>query len=52
MQVKARFFIPVKTGPETHPASCTMGIGYFPGVKRPGHDVDNPLHLSPRLKKE
>jgi len=23
----------VQTGPEAHPASCTMGTGTFPGVK-------------------
>ena len=28
-----RDFPPVQTGPGAHPASCTMGIGYFPGVK-------------------
>jgi hypothetical protein len=30
-----RDFPPVQTGPEAHPASCTctMGTGYFPGVK-------------------
>jgi hypothetical protein len=28
-----RFFAPVQTGPGTHPASCTMGIMSFPGVK-------------------
>ena len=29
----ARFSAPVQTGPETHPASCTMGTGSFPGVR-------------------
>jgi len=29
----SRFFAPVLTGPEAHPASCTMGTGSFPGVK-------------------
>ena len=29
----ARFSAPVQTGPGAHPASCTMGTGYFPGVK-------------------
>jgi len=24
---------PVQTGPEAHPASCTMGTGSFPGVR-------------------
>ena len=28
-----------------HPASCTMGIGYFPGIKRPGRGADPPPHL-------
>jgi hypothetical protein len=27
----ARFSAPVQTGPEAHPASCTMGTGSFPG---------------------
>jgi len=31
--VEARFSAPVQTGPEAHPASCTMGTGSFPGVK-------------------
>ena len=35
--VGARFFAPVQTGPETHPASCTMGTG---GKVRPGRDAD------------
>jgi len=30
---EARFSAPVQTGPGTHPASCTMGTGSFPGVK-------------------
>ena len=29
----ARFSAPVQTGPETHPASCTMDSGSFLGVK-------------------
>jgi hypothetical protein len=29
----ARFSAPDQTGPGAHPASCTMGIGCFPGVK-------------------
>ena len=28
-----RDFPPIQTAPEAHPASCTMGIGSFPGVK-------------------
>ena len=30
----ASFPAPVQTGPGAHPASCTMGTGSFPGVKR------------------
>jgi hypothetical protein len=30
---RARFSAPVQTGPEAHPASCTIGTGSFPGVK-------------------
>jgi hypothetical protein len=31
--VGARFSALVQTGPWAHPASCTMGTEYFPGVK-------------------
>jgi hypothetical protein len=48
----ARFFAPVQTGPETHPASCTMGTGSFPGVKRPGRGADHPPPSSAEVKKE
>jgi len=48
----ARFSAPVQTGPGAHPASCTMGAGSFPGVKRPRRGVDRPPRLAPRLKKE
>jgi hypothetical protein len=40
--VVARFFAHVQTGPGVHPASCTMGTGSFPGVKRPGRGADHP----------
>jgi hypothetical protein len=40
--VGARFFAHVQTGPGAHPASCTMGNGSFPGVKRPGRGADHP----------
>ena len=30
---RARFSAPVQTGPGAHPASCTMGTGFFPGLK-------------------
>jgi hypothetical protein len=47
----ARFFAHVQTGPGAHPASCTMGTGSFPGVKRPGRGADHPLLLAPRSGK-
>jgi hypothetical protein len=40
----ARFSTPARTGSEAHPAFYTKGTGSFPGVKRPGRGVDNPLH--------
>ncbi len=46
------FSTPVQTGPVALPASCTMGTGSFPGVKRPGRGVDHPPHLAPKLKEE
>ena len=40
--VAARFSAPVHSGPRAHPASCTMGTGSFPGVKRPRSGVNHP----------
>jgi len=48
--VTARFSAPVQTSPGAHPAFYTMGTGSFPGVKRPGLDVDHPPHPAQRLK--
>ena len=47
-----RFSATVQTGPEAHPASCTMSTRSFPGVKRPVLGVDYQPHLAPRLQKE
>ena len=33
-----------------HSASCTMGTGSFPGVKRPGRGVDRPPPLCAEVK--
>ena len=38
-----RFFAPVQTSPEAHPASYTIGTGSFQGVKRPGRGADHPI---------
>jgi len=45
-----RFSAPVQTGPGADPASCTMGTGSFPGVKRPGRVVDHPPPYSAEVK--
>jgi hypothetical protein len=46
-----RFSVHVKTGAETHPASCIMGTGFFsPGIKRPGRGVDHPFESSAEVK--
>jgi hypothetical protein len=34
--VGARYFAYVQTGPGAHPASCTIGTGFFPGGKATG----------------
>jgi len=50
--VDARFSGPIQTGSGAHPASCTMNIGSFPGVKWPRRGVNHPPHLALRLSKE
>jgi hypothetical protein len=37
------------TCPGAHPASCIVGTGSFPGVKRPGRGVDHPPPPSARI---
>jgi hypothetical protein len=48
--VEARYFAHVQTGPGAHPASCSMGTGTFPGVKRPGRGADHPPPSSAEVK--
>jgi hypothetical protein len=48
--VGARFSAPVQTGPRAYPASCAMGTGSFPGVKRPGRGINHPPPSSPEVK--
>jgi hypothetical protein len=48
--VEARFSSPVKTGPGDYTASCTMGTGSFPGVKRSGRGVYHPTPSSAEVK--
>ena len=47
----ARFSAPVQTGPGAYPASCTMGTGSFPGVKRPERGTDHSPHLRAQVMK-
>jgi hypothetical protein len=49
-QYGARFSAPFQNGPGAHPASCRMGNGSFPGVKRSGRDVDHPPPFSAEVK--
>jgi hypothetical protein len=46
----ASFFAFFQTGRGAHPASCTMGTGSSPGVKRPGRGVDHSLLCSAKIK--
>jgi hypothetical protein len=48
--VGARFYAPVQTSPGAYPASCTMGTGSFPGVKRPGRGIDHSPPSSAKVK--
>jgi len=49
----ARFSAPVQTGPEAHPASCTMGTGSFQGVRCcRGMTLTPQFPLMPRSKIE
>jgi hypothetical protein len=51
--VGARLFAHVQTDHGTHPASCTMRTGSFPGGKeRPGRDADPSLPSSAVVMKE
>jgi hypothetical protein len=38
----ARFSAPLQNDTEAHPASCTLGTGSFPGLRRPWRGVDHP----------
>jgi hypothetical protein len=48
--VGVKFSAPVQTGPGAYPASCTMGTGLFPGVKRQGRGFDHPPPSSAEVK--
>ena len=42
----------LQTGPGTHPASCTMGTGSFPGVKWAGRGIDQPPTSTAEVKEK
>jgi hypothetical protein len=44
------FSVPVQTGSGVYLASCTMGTGSFPGVKRPGRGVEHSPPSSAEIK--
>jgi hypothetical protein len=48
--VGPRLFTPINTGPESHPASCTVSTSSLPGLKRPGHSIDQPPESSAEVK--
>jgi hypothetical protein len=50
ISVEARFFALVQTGCGVQPASCPMGSGSLPGVKRPGHRPNHPPPCSVEVK--
>jgi hypothetical protein len=50
--VGARFFAHVQIGPGAHPASCTVGTGYFLGVKRPERGADHTPPYSAKVENE
>ena len=48
--METRLFAPVQAGPVANPAYCTMGTRSFPGVKQPGHGVEDQSTLAPRVE--
>ena len=49
--VGVRFSVSVQTGPGAHPASCTVGTGYFPGESGRGGVPTTHPHLSADVMK-
>jgi hypothetical protein len=48
--VEERFSAPLRTDPEAHPHSSTVGSGSFPELERPGRAVDHPPPSSAVVK--
>ena len=49
-RLRARFSAPAQTCPGAQPASCTMGTGFFSGVKRPRRGADYPSPSSAEVE--
>jgi len=49
MMMMMMMMMMIQTSPEAHPASYTVGIGLFLGIKRPGCGVNNPPPSEPSL---
>jgi len=49
-RLEAKFSAPVQTSPGAHPASYTLGTGFFFGVRRLGHGVNYPLASGAEVK--
>jgi hypothetical protein len=49
---EGEFFAHVQTDLGAHPASCTMGTGSFPGIKRQGRGVEHPPPPSAEVENE
>jgi hypothetical protein len=47
---RARYSAVVQNDPGARPAPYTVGIGSFPGIKRPGCDFDHPPPSSAEIK--
>jgi len=47
--VGARFCATIQNGPGIHLAYCAMGTRSFLGVNPPGHGINHPPYLAPRL---
>ena len=50
ISVAARYSTSIQNGPGSHPASYTVGTGFFSGVQRPGRGVDQPLLSDAEVK--
>jgi hypothetical protein len=50
--VEAKFSLPFQTGPGANSTSCAKGTVSYPGVKRPGCDIDHSSQSSAEVKEK